>query len=196
MLVKSKTATVCAVLLLIACATLTYLLFGTSDKGLIFLSGILLVFYFYFPLYIRDRRSTIHLVKSLLLPIAGIAICLSVILEDYTFVLSRVPGVIWLYSAIGTTYWGAKTKPDLKPYNVFFLFYQIGILVFSTSLIISGYSIEGSGVTIPDATKLGALMYTAKILNSYTYIRANRDMPLIVLSFFTPIASVGLFLFI
>jgi hypothetical protein len=169
------------------------MIIGTGDQAVILCSGISLVFYLYFPLYLKQRRSIIHLIKSLLLPFAGCIILVSVFMEQYDFVFGRVLGLIWLYSAIGTSYWKMKTDFRFSYYNSVFFCYQIGMLIFSISLLINSYSLIGTVATVSILTKVGAYIYLLKLFNAFNYVARNKDNPLIVFSFFTPIISVGLF---
>ena len=172
-------------------------MFDINESRLLFISGIAYLSDFYLPFYIKHRQSTIHLIKSILLPCGGMAIILSVLAEDYDFIFSRILGLIWLYSVTGTTWWALKkliNNFQVNFYEADLLFYQIGVLIFSISLLLQGYSVDGANVSIPLMAKAGALVYTFKLLNAPVFIRRNRDKPLIIFSFFTPMISVGLFI--
>lgn len=166
-----------------------------SEIDVLFLSGFSLICYYYFPLYLKKRLSLIHLVKSLLLPFAGCVVLLSVFVNSWDYICSRILGIIWLYSVLGTSLYKFRSEFELTYYNSIFVLYQVGMLIFAATLIIGGYQIDNHDVSISSLTKAGAAIYLLKLLNVIDFIKRHKNMPLIIVSFFTPILSVMLFLF-
>jgi len=191
---KEEHYTIVATICLISLSVMTVLHLGWTDRRKILISGLKLLFYFYFPCYIKNRKSITHLFKSLLLPFAGLIRIISVVWDAGDFILSRMYGLIWLYSAIGTSIWKWRTDRHLTYYNTIFFLYQVGMLVYSASILYNGFGLTGQNVTISGVTRAGACIYLLKILNAPVYLKRNLDKPLICLSFFTPIIAVGLFL--
>jgi len=162
---------------------------------ILFISGFLLICYFYFPLYIKKRLSLIHLIKSLLLPLAGCVVLVSVFFNQWDYICSRILGFIWLYSVLGTSLYKFRSEFKLTYYNSIFVLYQTGMLIFASTLIMDGYEIDKYGVHVSNVMKVGAAIYLLKLLNTKDFVSRHKNMPLIIISFFTPVLSVMLFLF-
>jgi hypothetical protein len=73
--------------------------------------------------------------------------------------------------------------------------YQTGMFLFAFTLIMDGYKIDEYGVHISNVMKVGAAIYLFKLLNTKDFVSRHKNMPLIIISFFTPVLSVMLFLF-